>query len=102
MMREGGKDRLGHREALGRNSPAWAVPQAPRQCHRHSSGSEWLEFCGVAKVCQTFDQALFLLVGGAAIEVVGTEILIRRPVLEHVVDGGQDGGDDGHDRLLWA
>jgi len=61
------------------------VPQAPRQCHKHSSGSERLEFYSVAKVCQTFDQALFLLVGGTAIEVVAAEVAIHRAVLEHVV-----------------
>src|SRR5208282_831921 len=48
------------------------------------------------------DQALFLLVGGTAIEVIAAEVLVHRPVLEHVVDGGKDGGGDGHDRLLGA
>jgi len=27
---------------------------------------------------------------------------LHRPSLEHVVDGGQDGGDDGHDHLFGA
>jgi hypothetical protein len=47
-----------------------------------------------------FDQALFLLLGGAAIEVVAAEVLVHRSILEHVEDGGQHGGGDGHDRLL--
>ena len=34
--------------------------------------------------------------------MVGAEVLIHRAVLEHVLDGGQDGGNDGHDRLLGA
>jgi hypothetical protein len=58
-----------------------------------------LEFFGIAELCQSFDPALFLLVGGVAIEMVAAEVLIRRAILEHVVDGGQDGGDDGHDRF---
>jgi hypothetical protein len=43
-----------------------------------------------------------LLVGGTAIEMIGAKVFVHRPILEHVVDGGQDGGEDGHDRLLWA
>jgi hypothetical protein len=43
-----------------------------------------------------------LLAGGVALEVVAAEVVIRRAVLEHVVGGGQDRGDDGHDRLLGA
>src|SRR5216683_1928306 len=56
----------------------------------------------IAKFSQAFDQAIFLLVGGTTIEVIAAEILICRPVLEHVVDRGKDGGGDGHDRLLGA
>jgi hypothetical protein len=33
-------------------------------------------------------------------EVIAAEVLVHRAVLEHVVDGGKDGGGDGHDRLL--
>ena len=43
-----------------------------------------------------------MLVGGTAIEVIAAEVFVHRPVLEHVVDGGKDGGGDGHDRLLGA
>src|SRR6266852_134851 len=78
------------------------MPQPPWRCHKRRSGGERLEFHSVAKVCQPFDQALFLLVDGPALEVVAAEVLIHRAVLEHVVDGGKDGGDDGHDRLLGA
>lgn len=35
-----------------------------------------------------------------AAEVVGPEVEIVDAVLEHVVDGGQDGGGDGYDRTL--
>ena len=41
-----------------------------------------------------------MLIGGTAIEVIGAKVLIRRAVLEHVIDGGQDGCGDGHDCLL--
>jgi hypothetical protein len=34
--------------------------------------------------------------------VIAAEVLVYRPVLEHVVDGGKDRGGDGHDRLLGA
>src|SRR5215475_10691089 len=34
--------------------------------------------------------------------MVTAEVVIHRAVLEHVVDGGQDRGDDSHDRLLGA
>src|SRR5712671_3591908 len=65
-------------------------------------GRERLDLYGVAKVSQAFDQGFFLLIGGTAIEVIATEVLIHRPVLEHVVDGGKDGGGNGHDGLLGA
>src|SRR6516165_5979508 len=65
-------------------------------------GDERLDLHGVAKVSQAFDQGFFLLIGGTAIEVIATEVLIHRPVLEHVVDGGKDGGGNGHDGLVGA
>jgi hypothetical protein len=40
-----------------------------------------------AKGCELSDQALGPHVLGAAIEMVGTEIVELRAVLEHVVDG---------------
>ena len=48
---------------------------------------EGSEFGIEAKVCELSDQALGPHVLGAAIEMVGTEILELRAVLEHVVDG---------------
>ena len=34
--------------------------------------------------------------------MTGAKVLVHRSVLEHVIDGGQDGGNDGHDRPLGA
>src|SRR4051794_31280550 len=39
---------------------------------------------------------------GTAIKVIATEVLIHRPVLEHVVDGRKDGAGDGHDGFVGA
>src|SRR5258708_34921297 len=75
------------------NSSCW-------RCHKRGSGGERLEFDGVSEVCQAFDQACFLPVCGTTIEVIGAEILIHRAVLEHVVDGGEDGGGDCDNGLL--
>ena len=36
------------------------------------------------------------------VEVVGAEILVERAVLEHVIDGAQEGGGDSADRLFRA
>src|SRR5262249_1693305 len=43
---------------------------------------------------------MFLLVLVAALEVIGPKVLIHLPLFEHVVDGGEDRGGDGDDRLL--
>ena len=43
---------------------------------------------------------MFLLVLVAALEVIGPKVLISLSVLEHVVDGSEDRGGDGDDRLL--
>src|SRR5229473_5404969 len=80
------------------NSRRCRDPGSTCLCHGHDR----LDLYGVAKVSQAFDQVCFLLVGRTAIEVIAAEVLVHRPVLEHVVDGGKDGGDDGHDRLLGA
>src|SRR5215468_6742200 len=72
------------------------------RCHKHGSGGERLDLHSVAEVGQAFDQTCFLLVRGTAIEVIVAEVLVRRAVLEHVVDSGEDGGGDGHDGLLGA
>jgi len=65
------------------NSSCW-------RCHRHGSGSDRLDRYRVTKVGQAFDQAIFLLVGGTANEVFAAEVLVHRPILEHVVDRGKD------------
>src|SRR6516162_3967371 len=56
----------------------------------------------VAKVGQALDQAFGLLAFGSGLKVIGAEVLIQGSILEHVVDRGEDGGSDGHDRLLGA
>src|SRR6516164_33703 len=56
----------------------------------------------VAKVSQALDQAFGLLAFGSGLKVIGAEVLIQGSVLEHVIGCGEDGGGDGHDRLLWA
>jgi len=50
---------------------------------------------------QSFDQVLFLLVG-RSIEVVATEVLIHRSILEHVIDGGKHRSSDRADCLFSA
>jgi hypothetical protein len=59
------------------------------------SGSERLDRDCIAEVGQTFDQALFLSIGGTSIEVIAAEVLVHRAVFEHVVDGSKDRGRDG-------
>ena len=73
-----------------------------RPCGGYGLGGEGLDLHSVAKVSQAFDQASFLLVVGATIEVTGAKVLIHGPVLEHVIDGRKDGGGDGDDCLLGA
>src|SRR5258706_15531953 len=92
---------------LGRNATCWDGAASSRRCRDLDStclcrGRERLDLHGVAKVSQAFDQGFFLLVGGTAIEVIETEVLIHRPVLEHVVDGGKDGAGNGHDGFVGA
>ena len=38
----------------------------------------------------------------SAVEVIGAEVLVERAVLEHVVDGAQEGGGDGANGFLGA
>jgi hypothetical protein len=64
------------------------------------SGSERLDRDSIAEVGQTFDQALFLSIGGTSIEVVAAEVLVHRAVFEHVVDRGKDRGRDL--RISWV
>ena len=65
------------------NSSCW-------RCRGHGSGCDRLDLHRVAKVGQAFDQAIFLLIGGMANEVIAAEVLVHRPILEHVVDRGKD------------
>jgi hypothetical protein len=60
------------------------------------------EYHIVAKVSQTLDQAVGLLAFGSVLKVIGAEVLIQGSILEHVIDCGEDGSSDGHDRLLRA
>src|SRR5262249_21705650 len=53
-----------------------------------------------AQVCELSDQALGPHVLGAAIEMVRTEILKLRAVVEHVVDGREQRGCNRAGRLL--
>src|SRR5712672_4830593 len=73
---------------LGRAADSWRCRELDSTCL--CRGRERLDLHGVAKVSQAFDQGFFLLIGGTAIEVIATEVLIHRPVLEHVVDGGKE------------
>jgi len=56
----------------------------------------------ITELCQSFNQAVFLPILGAAIEVAGAEIQIHRSVFEHLVDGRENGGGDGDNGLLGA
>jgi hypothetical protein len=48
----------------------------------------------VAKVSQTFNQAVGLLAFGSVLKVIGAEDLIQVSILEHVIDCGEDGSSD--------
>jgi hypothetical protein len=56
---------------------AWTVP-TPQPSNKHTSGGERRQCHFAAKVDhQCFDEALFLPVGGAAIEVIAAEALVQ-------------------------
>src|SRR6202035_68603 len=65
------------------------------------SGGDWLNVHGEAHVFEAPDQALGLCDLGAAVEMIGTEILIYSSVFEHVVRCRENGGGDGAGPLLW-
>src|SRR5487761_1178210 len=71
-----------------------------------SGGGPIEQFCNcldsTAKVGQALDGAILLLVGGAALEAIEAKLVVHRAILEHVVDCGQDGGEDSRGRLLGA
>src|SRR5437899_8998535 len=87
---------------LTRNLGLWGGARPLGRANRPLiSGCEWLDFDGIAKVFKALHQALGLRDLGTAVEMVGTEILVDGSVLEHVVDGGENGGGDGTDGFLW-
>ena len=57
---------------------------------------------GIAEVLKSGDQTFGLCGFGTAIEVITAEVLIAGSILEHVVDGGEDGSGDGGDGLFGA
>src|SRR6266436_9269679 len=84
------------RALLVRNLDLGGEPRPLGRANRPlSSGGEWLDFDGIAKVFKALHQALGLRDLGTAVEMVGTEVLIDGSVFEHVVDGGENGGGDG-------
>src|SRR5687768_12679472 len=60
------------------------------------------EFSSVAEVLKSPEETLGLRLLGSAVEVIGSEIGVEGTILEHVVDGGEEGGGNGTDRLLGA
>jgi hypothetical protein len=48
------------------------------------------------------DKACGPVARGLAAEMVRPEILVDGAVAQHVPDGGEQGGSNGADRLLWA
>jgi hypothetical protein len=58
-----------------------------RPCRSTAQAASGDSSTSLAKIRQALDEALFLLVSGAAIEVIATEVLVYRAVLERVVDG---------------
>src|SRR5215471_12645271 len=64
--------------------------------------SEGAKFDLEAELGDLGSQALGFDLGGAAVEVVGAEILVVGAVLQHVVDCGEHGGGDRADRFFRA
>ena len=67
-----------------------------------SSLGEGRELGIEAKLCELGDEAFGPDFLRATIEMIGTEILIHRPVLEHVVDRREERGSDRAGCLLWS
>src|SRR5262245_49042545 len=55
---------------------------------------------GATEVFQPGDETADLAALGAAVEVVGAEVVIERSMFEHVVDGRENGGGDRANRFL--
>jgi len=57
---------------------------------------------GVAEILQTCDEAFGLGGFGAAVEVIGAEIVIELTADQHVIDDGEDRGGERTDRFFGA
>src|ERR1700730_12239911 len=68
--------------------------------YKETNHGEGSERNGVPEVGQALNEAMGLLLLGATVEVIGAEVLICGSVLEHVIDGGEEGSGDRHDCLL--
>jgi hypothetical protein len=61
--------------------------QAPEA---RSLDGKWMDLYSVSEICQALDRRVLLRVLGSPIELIATEILLHRSVLEHMVDGRED------------
>src|SRR5215472_10692739 len=77
---------------LERNYPSPDATQVGKGCERHR----------VPEVSKAFEETVLLPFLGVGIEVVGTEVLIHRSVLEHVIDGREERSRNGNNSLLGA
>src|ERR1700737_3650774 len=81
-------------------SASWRGERAQRRTRGRPSAplvGEGSERNGVPEVGQALNEAMGLLLLGATVEVIGAEVLICGSVLEHVIDGGEEGSGDRHD-----
>src|SRR5271166_500437 len=62
----------------------------------------WLDGHFVAELGDLADEAPDFRFGESAVEIIGAEVLVGGSVAEHVIDGGEDRGGHGADRLLRA
>ena len=62
----------------------------------------WLDGDLVAELGDLADEAADFRLGTSAVEIIGAEVLVDGSVAEHVIDGGEDRGGHGADRLLRA
>ena len=74
----------------------------PRSRNRRRLCRQRCNLDGIAEVLKSGDETFGLSGFGAAIEVVGSEILIAVAVLEHEVDGSEERSGDGADGLILA
>src|SRR5262249_29875830 len=81
-----------HGGDLERNYPSPDATLVGKGCELHR----------VPEVSKAFKETVLLPFLGVGIEVVGTEVLIHRSVLEHVIDGREDRSRNGNNSLLGA